>query len=87
MLEILTRSEAPPTPGLTITLPFQDRQRSRMRVELSSGQLAMMLMPRGSVLRGGDTVLVSDGRVATIVAAPETVSVCKKPSLKRTLTR
>jgi urease accessory protein len=74
MLEITARSAQAATPGLTVTLPFQDRQRSRLRVELSSGQTAVMLLPRGSVLRGGDTVLVSDGRVASIVSAPETVS-------------
>ncbi len=74
MLEITARSEREATHGLTITLPFQDRQRSRLRVSLSSGEEALMLMPRGSVLRGGEAVTVSDGRVATIVSAPEKVS-------------
>jgi urease accessory protein len=74
MLEISARTERAATEGLTITLPFQDRQRSRLRVELSSGQTALLLMTRGSVLRGGDRVLLSDQRVATIVAADETVS-------------
>jgi urease accessory protein len=74
MLEITARSSEVATPGLTITLPFQDRQRSRLRVELSSGQSALLLMPRGSVLRGGDKLTISDGRVATIVSAPEQVS-------------
>jgi urease accessory protein len=74
MLEITARSSELATPGLTITLPFQDRQRSRLRVELSSGHSALLLMPRGSVLRGGDKLALSDGRVATIVSAPEQVS-------------
>ncbi|HEX5655555.1 MAG TPA: urease accessory protein UreE [Polyangiales bacterium] len=74
MLEITARTERVADPGLTITLIFQDRQRSRLRVSLSTGEAALMLMPRGSVLRGGDTVALSDGRVASIVSAPETVS-------------
>lgn len=74
MLEIREKSSAQATRGLTLTLPFQERQRSRLRVELSTGQEAILLMPRGSVLRGGDTLAVSDGRVVKVQAAPETVS-------------
>jgi urease accessory protein len=79
MLEIRSKSSAPATRGLSLTLPFQDRQRSRLRVELSNGQQALLLMPRGSVLRGGDTLLVSDGRVVLVLAAPEQVSTVHAP--------
>ncbi|HEY6879729.1 MAG TPA: urease accessory protein UreE [Polyangiales bacterium] len=74
MLEIRSRSDLPASSGLTLELPFQDRQRSRLRVTLSTGEEALLLMPRGSVLRGGERVSLSDGRVASIVAACETVS-------------
>lgn len=74
MLEIRSRTDHAPTAGLSLMLPFHDRQRSRLRVELSSGQEALLLMPRGSVLRGGDTLLLSDDRVVSVVAAPEKVS-------------
>ncbi|MEY4512074.1 MAG: hypothetical protein RLZZ450_4196 [Pseudomonadota bacterium] len=74
MLEIRQQSRGPATPGLRLTLPFQDRQRSRLRVTLSNGQEALLLMPRGSVLRGGDTLAVSDGRAVLVSAAPELVS-------------
>lgn len=74
MIEIRAKTSAPPTPGLTLTLPFQDRQRSRLRVLLSHGREALMMMPRGTVLRGGDAVALSDGQVALVVAAPEPVS-------------
>jgi urease accessory protein len=74
MLEIRSKSSASVTRGLSLTLPFQDRQRSRLRVELSNGQEALLLMPRGSVLRGGDRLALSDGRVVLVLAAPEQVS-------------
>jgi len=74
MLEIRSKTSASPTRRLSLTLPFQDRQRSRLRVELSNGQEALLLMPRGSVLRGGDTLALSDGRVVLVLAAPEQVS-------------
>ncbi|MET0283659.1 MAG: urease accessory protein UreE [Polyangiales bacterium] len=83
MLEITARSTDAATPDLTITLVFQDRQRSRLKVALSSGQEALMMMPRGQVLRGGDTVRVSDGRVATITAAPETVSTVRGKDMRQ----
>lgn len=59
---------------LTLTLPFEQRQRSRLRVRLSDGREAALLLPRGSVLRGGDALRLSDGRTLTVVAASESVS-------------
>jgi urease accessory protein len=78
MLEILSLTDQHATmlgdEPLKLTLVFQDRQRSRLRVVLSSGQEAALLLPRGTVLRGGDTLALSDGRVVLVEAAPETVS-------------
>ena len=62
---------------LTLTLPFEDRQRSRLRVVLSSGEVAALGLPRGSVLRGGDLLRVSDGRLLRVVAAAEAVSTAR----------
>lgn len=59
---------------LRLTLPFEARQRSRALVRLSSGQEVALLLPRGSVLRGGDALKLSDGRTLWVEAAPETVS-------------
>src|SRR5690606_20587671 len=73
MLEIVERvgqGEA----SLTLTLPFEARQRSRLRVSLSSGEEAALLLPRGTVLRGGDLLRLSDGRCVRVEAAPESVS-------------
>jgi urease accessory protein len=60
---------APATDGLT--LPFEMRSRSRYRSVLRSGDAVGVLLPRGTVLRGGDRVVASDGRVVEVVAAVE----------------
>jgi urease accessory protein len=71
---------------LTLTLPFDERQRSRLRVTLSSGEQALLGLARGSVLRGGDLLRLSDGRVVAVVAAEESVSTARS-DLPRALLR
>ncbi|NVB37528.1 urease accessory protein UreE [Pseudenhygromyxa sp. WMMC2535] len=61
-------------PATTLTLPFSDRQRSRLRVRLGSGEEAALILPRGTRLRGGDRLRASDGRIVAVVAALESVS-------------
>jgi urease accessory protein len=56
-----------------LRLPFELRQKSRLKAALESGEDVALLLPRGDVLRGGDLVVASDGRVIEIVAAPERV--------------
>ena len=58
----------------TLTLPFDQRQKSRLRVTLDNGQDAGLFLARGSVLREGDLIVSDDGRLIRVVAAPETVS-------------
>ena len=58
----------------SLRLPFQDRQRSRLRARLTTGEEVALLLPRGSVLRGGDALRLSDGRTVRVEAAAETVS-------------
>src|ERR1700712_6105117 len=83
MIEIRARTNEPLSlvdGPLKLTLVFQDRQRSRLRAVLSDGQLAALLLPRGTVLRGGDALALSDGRVARVEAAPELVSTVRAQS-------
>lgn len=54
-----------------LKLPFDARQKSRLRTKLVSGEEVGLLLPRGEILRGGDLVTASDGRVIEIVAQPE----------------
>lgn len=58
-------------PILKLTLPFELRQKSRLRARLDSGEEIALILPRGRVLRGGDRVTAADGRELEIVAAPE----------------
>ncbi len=46
-----------------LVLPFELRQRSRLLATLDSGEEVGLLLPRGTVLRGGDRLQVSDGRL------------------------
>jgi urease accessory protein len=55
-----------------LVLPFDQRQKSRLRVRLESGQEAALLVERGSILRGGDRLQMND-RVVLVVAADEPV--------------
>lgn len=54
-----------------LKLPFEARQKSRLRTKLVSGEEVGLKLPRGEVLRGGDLVTASDGRVIEVVAEPE----------------
>jgi urease accessory protein len=56
---------------LKLILPFEQRQKSRLRARLESGDEVALILPRGRVLRGGDRVQATDGREVEIVAAPE----------------
>ena len=56
-----------------LRLPFERRQKSRQRATLASGEEVAIELPRGQVLRGGDWVVASDGRVIEVVAEAERV--------------
>lgn len=58
----------------TLCLPFEKRQKSRQRVRLVSGLEAGLLLPRGTILRGGDCLLSENGRVIQVEAEAEQVS-------------
>ena len=64
-----------------LVLPFERRQRSRGLARLESGEEVALSLPRGAVLRGGDLVVASDGRVIEVVAPPEPLlhAACDSP--------
>ena len=58
-----------------LTLPFELRQKSRLRARLDSGEEVGLILPRGRVLRDGDTLASADGElVVRVCAATERVS-------------
>ncbi len=74
MMEITSRASAGcDAPATQLKLPFDLRQKSRLRTTLVSGEDAWLMLPRGEILRGGDCLLAADGRVVEIVAEPEAV--------------
>jgi urease accessory protein len=62
----------------TVELPFDLRQKSRLRVKLTSGQEAALFLTRGIILRGGDllkseTDATGKVMVVQVLAAQEPV--------------
>lgn len=57
-----------------LVLPFDLRQKSRLRVTLLSGQSAGLMLERGSILRGGDRIQTENGYVVEVVAAKQAVT-------------
>ena len=55
----------------SLELPFEQRQKSRLHAKLASGEEVAVMLPRGEILRGGDLVTASDGRIIEVVAQVE----------------
>jgi urease accessory protein len=58
----------------TLTLPWEQRIRSRLRVVLDSGDEAGLFLERGTVLGDGDLLTSEDGTVVRVIAADEKLS-------------
>ncbi len=58
----------------TLTLSFEQRVKSRQKVELDNGEAAGLFLPRGSVLLQGQKIAADSGEVVEIRAADEAVS-------------
>jgi len=74
MIEIDHLCETKQAAELTLTLPFQLRQKSRFKTTLDDGQDAGVILPRGRLLRGGDCLKTSDGKIVEVIAAEESVT-------------
>ncbi len=58
----------------TVTLTFEQRVKSRQKVELDNGDSAGIFLPRGSVMLHGQRIIAQSGEVIEIRAASEAVS-------------
>jgi urease accessory protein len=76
-ITISTRAYGEGRAAARLVLPFELRQRSRLLAVMDSGEEVGLLMPRGTVLRGGDRLQSSDGRLVEVVAAPEQLSIVR----------
>jgi len=75
MIEITTKLTTGPLNVAhgQLLLPFELRQKRWLFTALVTGEEVALKLPRGTILRGGDFLLASDGRVIEVVAAPERV--------------
>lgn len=74
MINLTEKLDQPAPNDVSMTLPFEIRQKSRFRATLDDGQEAGIILPRGGVLRGGDCLRTEQGMVVLVKAADETVS-------------
>jgi len=74
MIELVRLLETPGSIDGQLTLPIEQRVRSRLRARLDDGRDVGLFLPRGTLLRGGDQLGSDDGLVISVVAACETVS-------------
>ncbi|WP_295954075.1 urease accessory protein UreE [Rhodoferax sp.] len=61
--------------GSTVELDWNVRQKSRFDATDSLGRQLGVFLPRGTLVRGGDVLVVEDGSLVQVVAAPQPVLV------------
>ncbi len=61
----------------SLVLPYDRRQKSRLRTQLESGTEVGLFLERGTVLRDGDFLRTEEGLLVRVVAAPEKVYVVR----------
>ncbi len=71
MLTLHTRVKPGTQASDEVVLAYDQRERCRLRMRLSSGQEAALILPRGSVLRDGDLLTGPEGAVVRVRAALE----------------
>ncbi|MFZ6689622.1 urease accessory protein UreE [Undibacterium sp. SXout11W] len=71
MLTLHTKTEKAEKIDGQLILPYELREKSRLRANLVSGEDVAVFTVRGTVMRDGDLMLGNDGRVIQVVAAPE----------------
>jgi urease accessory protein len=74
MIELTNKLKANTSTTETITLAFDERQRSRYKSQLDSGEEAWIILvgsARGGILRSGDVLKSTDGRAVKVQAKPE----------------
>ena len=73
MLLIEHRAEPHEAATERLTLSFELRCKARLRARLDSGEEVGLFLERGLILRAGDKLAGSDGRVVEVAAATESV--------------
>jgi urease accessory protein len=71
MLTLHTKIDAADNIDGELILPFELREKSRLRASLTSGEDVAIFTLRGTVLRDGELFRGDDGRIIKIIAAAE----------------
>jgi urease accessory protein len=66
-----------------LVLPFELRQKSRLRATSVAGTEFALLLPRGTVLRDGDRLRAVNGLIVAVQAALEAVSTARSDDAAR----
>ena len=74
MIRIEKVLESSARASVTLSLPIDQRTKSRLKVTLDDGRPAGLFLPRGKVLRGGDLLQSTEGLIVQVRAAAESVS-------------
>lgn len=62
------------TPTDVLSLPYDERKKSRLRARAESGREVAIVLERGSTLRNGDLLAAEGGEILLVRAAAESVS-------------
>ena len=68
-IERVAAGEPRGTPLGTLTLPFEDRCKRRLRAHLDDGREIAIAIPHGPVLRDGDLLRTADGGIVEVRSA------------------
>ncbi|MFL9923795.1 urease accessory protein UreE [Herbaspirillum lusitanum] len=71
MLTLNTKVEQAEQIAGELVLPYDQREKSRLRATMTSGEEVAVFTVRGTILRDGDLLRGDDGRVVKITAATE----------------
>ena len=71
MLVVQRKLDAPALHDALLVLPFELRQKSRLRTAVDGGEEIGLFLERGTVLRDGECLQADDGRVVRVAAATE----------------
>src|SRR5262245_32406240 len=71
--QVLARANWSAIPADTVVLGFDDRHRRRLAMTGTHGLEFLLDLHEAVALRGGDALMLEDGRLIEVVAAPESL--------------
>ncbi|MCS6995369.1 MAG: urease accessory protein UreE [Casimicrobiaceae bacterium] len=77
--ERLPPAAHPPAVDAVVRLSFAQREKSRLRTRLASGEEIGLMLKPGTVLADGDCLRLDDGRVVRVEALPESLLEVRAP--------